>query len=216
MKKNYHNRLWGNVILLILCVAFLSANSVAYAQKNIKNNANNKQEKRGYDSDHPFFTEYFKDNNDKSINLQNYRGKIVFFVFWAHWCQRCLKQLNILDGFAQLARKNDVIFMPVNIDFRGAKLVQETYQKFEIKNMLSIRDPNGKSTKYLDISVLPTTVVMDESGLIRKRIIGQRTWNIDYVNNILKDVKISQEKDRAKRLANIQDNVEKTTDETAK
>ena len=191
----------------------LSANSAVYAQKN---NANNKQEKHGYDSDHSFFTEYLKDDNDKAINLQNYRGKIVFFVFWAHWCQRCVKQLNILDEFAPLARRNDVIFMPINIDFRGAKLVRETYQKFEIKNMLAIRDPNGKSTKYLDISVLPTTVVMDESGLIRKRIVGQRTWNIDYVNNILKDVKTSQEKDRAKRLANIQDNVEKTTDETTK
>ena len=213
MKKNYHNRLWGNVILLILSVAFLSANSIAYAQKN---NANIKQKKLGYDSEHPFFTEYLKDNKDRTINLQNYRGKIVFFVFWAHWCQRCLKQLNILDEFAPLARRNDVIFMPVNIDFRGTKLVRETYQKFEIKNMLGIRDPNGKSTKYLNISVLPTTVVMDESGLIRKRIVGQRTWNIDYVNNILKDVKISQEKDRAERLSKIQNNVEKIIDETAK
>ena len=154
----------------------------------------------GYDGRHPVFNGFLTDDQTKPVNLHLYRGNIVFLVFWATWCQRCVKQLKILDSLYDAAEDNRIIFLPINIDFRGVQLVHKAYDSYGIKNLRPVTDEFGKSLKSLDIKVLPTTIVLDENGVTRQRIIGQRKWNIDYVNRIIADVKNSQEAEQTEKI----------------
>ena len=65
----------------------------------------------GYDTRHPVYNDYLTDGGEKPVNLQRYRGNIVFLVFWATWCQRCIKQLKILDSLAQSAEEKTHHFL---------------------------------------------------------------------------------------------------------
>ncbi len=154
----------------------------------------------GYDGRHPVFNGFLTDDQTKPVNLHLYRGNIVFLVFWATWCQRCVKQLKIMDSLYNAAENNRIIFLPINIDFRGVQLVQKAYDAYGIKNLRPVTDEFGKSLKYLNVTVLPTTIVLDENGVTRQRIIGQRKWNADYVNRIIADVKNSQETEQAEKI----------------
>lgn len=165
--------------------------------------ANLHAQEKGYDSRHPFYNSYLNDASDKPVNLKHYRGNIVFVTFWATWCQRCVKQIKIMDDLYVAAEKSNIIFLPINIDFRGIPLIKKAYDSYDIDNLRPVMDVNGKAVKYLDISVLPTTVILDETGVVRKRIVGQRTWNIDYVNSIILDVKEIQKKEHARNLKEL-------------
>ncbi|MCH9853476.1 MAG: TlpA family protein disulfide reductase [Alphaproteobacteria bacterium] len=160
----------------------------------------------GYDGRHPVFNGYLTDDAPKPVNLHHYRDNIVFLVFWATWCQRCVKQLKIMDSLYNAAENKKIIFLPINIDFRGVQLVQKAYESYGIKNLRPVTDEFGKSVKYMNVSVLPTTIVLDENGVTRKRIIGQRKWNIDYINRIILDVKESQETEQTQKIETFKDN----------
>ncbi len=160
----------------------------------------------GYEERHPVFNGYLTDDKPKPVNLHLYQGNIVFLIFWATWCQRCVKQLKIMDELYYAAESKRIIFLPINIDFRGVELVQKAYESYGIKNLRPVTDEFGKSLKYFDVSVLPTTVALDENGVTRQRIIGQRKWNIDYINRIIIDVKNSQTNEQAQKIETFKEN----------
>ena len=39
----------------------------------------------------------FKDINNKSVNLENFRNNLVILNFWATWCVPCLEEMPSLD-----------------------------------------------------------------------------------------------------------------------
>ncbi len=160
----------------------------------------------GYEGRHPVFNGFLTDDRNKPVNLHLYQGNIVFLIFWATWCQRCVKQLKIMDSLYNAAESKRIIFLPINIDFRGVNMVQKAYDAYGIKNLRPVTDEFGKSLKHLDVSVLPTTIVLDENGVTRKRIIGQRKWNIDYINHIIIDVKNSQTNEQTQKIETFKDN----------
>ena len=94
--------------------------------------------------------------------------------------------------------------MPVNIDFRGLPLIKKAYESYGVTQMRPVMDEFGKAAKFLNVTVLPTTLVLDEAGVTRKRIVGQRTWNIDYINNIILDIKDEQKQEHARKIENFQ------------
>ncbi len=183
-----------NPFIMMLIVTSIIFSSLNYAMA----------ENTGYDSRHPIFNNYLTDGKQEPVNLQRYRGNIVFLIFWATWCQRCIKQIKIMDQLYESAERKRIIFLPINIDFRGIKLVNKAYNAYGVKKLRPVMDEFGKAVKYLNVSVLPTTVVIDESGVTRKRIIGQRTWNIDYVNSIIQDVKKAQKLEHARKIESLQ------------
>ncbi len=157
----------------------------------------------GYDSRHPLFNGFLSDETSKPVNLQRYRGNVVFLVFWASWCQRCIKQMKILDNLYSSAADKNIIFLPINMDFRGIPLVKKSYAGFKITKLRAVVDNAGKASKYLKVSILPTTIVIDENGITRKRIVGQRTWNVSYINGIISDIKAQQKNERSQKIEDL-------------
>jgi peroxiredoxin len=101
------------------------------------------------------------------------RGKVVLVNFWATDCVVCLKEMpRLVETYRKFqAREFEVIAVAMRYDPPNYVI------RYTEKNALPFRvalDPLGELAKaFGNVSLTPTTVVIDKRGNIVKRIVGE-------------------------------------------
>jgi thiol-disulfide isomerase/thioredoxin len=113
-----------------------------------------------------------KDLQGREISSADLRGKVVLIDFWATWCQPCKKEMpgyqELLDrygarGFAVVGFKFDTMR-----DIEDPVLFAE---KLGVRYPLAVATDDLKQ-KFGGIIGLPTTMLYDRQGILRKKVIG--------------------------------------------
>jgi thiol-disulfide isomerase/thioredoxin len=113
-----------------------------------------------------------KDLQGYEISSADLRGKVVLVDFWATWCQPCKKEMpgyqKLLDrygsqGFAIVGLKFDTM-----ADTEAPVLFAK---KIGVRYPLAVVSDDLKQ-KFGGIEGLPTTMLYDRRGILRKKIIG--------------------------------------------
>ena len=147
--------------------------------KLIKNNTSNKQfiaaakeklkavlkNKKGAKS--PLFT--FKDVENKTYSLSDFKGKYVFIDIWATWCGPCLQQIPALKKLEHQYQDKDIVFVSISVDKASAhdkwkRMVKE-------KEMVGIQlfadnSFDSKFIKAYSITSIPRFIIIDKEGNI--------------------------------------------------
>jgi cytochrome c biogenesis protein CcmG, thiol:disulfide interchange protein DsbE len=111
-------------------------------------------------------------NGAQTIQLSQFRGKIVVLNFWATWCAPCIDELPSLQQLQRL--RPDVQVLAVSID-DDADAYNKFLKQYDI-NLLSVRDGSqGANLKYGSVRV-PETFVLDRAGTVRRKFIGPQQW----------------------------------------
>jgi len=125
-----------------------------------------------------------KDAAGSTVNLADYRGKVVLVNFWATWCGPCETEIPWFIEFEQKYKDQGFAVLGISMDDDGWKSVQPYVAKHKINYRIVIGS-EVVSQQFGNIDSLPTSFVLDRQGRIAANHVGL-VEKKDYQNEIVK------------------------------
>ena len=124
-------------------------------------------------------------NTHEQINLDDYRGKVVFVDFWASWCPPCRVEASLIERTWRAYKNRGLIFLGVNIQDRKEDALNYIRQ-FAI-TYPNGPDPTGEISIDYGVSGLPVTFFVSREGEIVRRWVGaiERSVLISSIEEIM-------------------------------
>jgi cytochrome c biogenesis protein CcmG, thiol:disulfide interchange protein DsbE len=105
-------------------------------------------------------------NPKDTVEIGKLRGSVVLIDFWASWCGPCKRTLPALH--AMKAEFPEPVFLAISVDEDLAK-AKRFLATGNPDGLVTLHDPNGKVAELLNISGMPTLILVDKKGHIRFR-----------------------------------------------
>ena len=115
----------------------------------------------------PSFT--LSDLAGNEFGLEQARGNVVLIDFWATWCPPCLRALPHIQAIHAKFDGKGLIVLGINNE-DPAKVAQFATDKGLTFRTLS--DPSGGVFDAYDVEGIPTTVLIDAEGVVRRVYVG--------------------------------------------
>jgi thiol-disulfide isomerase/thioredoxin len=102
----------------------------------------------------------------KKIDVASYRGRVLLLDVWASWCGPCKQELPMLDAMAKRLKAQGIDVLAVSVDNERANV--DKFLKGHGHWALTIaHDPAGAIAERLQPDKMPTSYVIDRSGIVR-------------------------------------------------
>jgi len=122
--------------------------------------------------------------SENILNLDQYKGKVVYLDFWASWCVPCRKSFPWMNQLQQKYSADELVIIAVNLDKKrilADKFLAENPAKFNV-----IYDPKGHLAKKFKIKGMPSSVIFDRNG---KPIIAHTGFFIKKIDEYEQQIK---------------------------
>jgi thiol-disulfide isomerase/thioredoxin len=107
------------------------------------------------------------------------RGSVVVMNFWGSWCTPCREEAPALGALARHFAGTGVRF--IGVDIRDDPASAEAFMRTFRIGYPSLNDPNDAIALDFSGTVppagIPTTLVIEQSGRIAARIVGQASYS---------------------------------------
>ena len=166
--------------LLIIFIYLITSNfSYASEKPDIKNLVLIKNPKKYEDV-------IFKDINQKNVDLDDFKGKLIILNFWATWCAPCKEEMPSLDNLQSNIKLNNLKIFPINIGQEDISKSKFFFKELNIRNLDIYIDAPITLAKKLSLRGVPTTILFNKEGKEFARIIGSIDFNDEEFINWLK------------------------------
>ncbi len=118
----------------------------------------------------------FLNAEDKPMRLADLTGKVRLINLWATWCAPCVKEMPSLDRLQAELPKNKFVVLPISLDGPSKAKVAPFYKEKKLANLGIYYDKGRKAMSALDVTLLPTSILVDAGGRELGRIEGDADW----------------------------------------
>ena len=130
----------------------------------------------------PYF--YLLDTEQETVSLSGFQGQVVLLDFWATWCKPCQTEMPIFDRLYNQYQTEGLNVVGIALDRERMEVVNPFVKKFGID--YPILFANDRVFKDYDIMALPTAILIDREGRIRRRFEGAEGSKTVYEQEIKK------------------------------
>jgi thiol-disulfide isomerase/thioredoxin len=129
---------------------------------------------------------FYYDGNE--LYIEDLRGNALILHFWATWCPECRNEIKALDSLAEqlnLQGIENVIILPVSLDFKDPEMIQQYYNEHGIKNLKISVDSKWSLFKELGLVSVPASVIIDKNGKEYARYTKNIKWDLCSIQDLL-------------------------------
>jgi len=124
------------------------------------------------------------DIDGTKVRLADFKGKVVVLNFWSTTCAPCVAELSSLNALYRELKGSGLTVLGISLD-RTIKPVKELAEKQHIAYPLLM---DSLQEVYFDTYALfgqPVSIVIDRSGLVQEKLLGQVDWSSAQIRNKL-------------------------------
>jgi thiol-disulfide isomerase/thioredoxin len=107
---------------------------------------------------------------DTTINLSEFRGRVVMLDFFATWCRPCKEAIPKLNALQRAYGKDGLSMVGYAVDKGGKPIVKPWVVRHGMEFPVVLGDMD--TAKAWGVKVLPTTLVIDPQGRVVERFEG--------------------------------------------
>lgn len=119
----------------------------------------------------------FLDADNKALRLANLTGKTRLINLWATWCAPCVKEMPSLDRLQAALPRDKFVVLPISLDGPSKAKVAPFYKNQNLTDLGIYYDKGRKAMSVLDVSLLPTSILVDAAGRELGRLEGDADWD---------------------------------------
>lgn len=106
------------------------------------------------------------------VDLDQFKGKVLYVDFWASWCPPCARSFPFMNDMEQEFADKGLVVLAINVDEKP-----EDAKAFLAKHSASFSlaaDVNGQCPQRWGVQAMPSSYLVDASGVIRHVHVGFR------------------------------------------
>jgi cytochrome c biogenesis protein CcmG/thiol:disulfide interchange protein DsbE len=112
-----------------------------------------------------------QDLDGKTVQLSDFKGKVVVLDFWATWCPPCRGEIPDFIALQNQYKDQGLVVVGVSLD-QGGPGVVSSFAKTEGMNYPVVMGTDDVAALYGDIQAIPTTFVIDRTGKVVAKHVG--------------------------------------------
>ena len=111
------------------------------------------------------------------VSPSDYAGRPLFLNFWATWCAPCVRELPALEEFVatHAAEDKGPALLTINLGETAAEITG-FLAEIGVRNIPVAMDINQVVKRDYGVQNLPTTLVIDGSGMVRHTKLGEMKY----------------------------------------
>jgi thiol-disulfide isomerase/thioredoxin len=113
-----------------------------------------------------------KSVSGETINLSDFKGKVVILDFWASWCGPCKLEFPYLIELYNKYSDKDFSVLAVNVDENSSNMSKFLTNFGKDVPFKIIYDGAGKFPDLYKVDALPSSFVIDKNGIVQFVHIG--------------------------------------------
>ena len=129
----------------------------------------------------------FKNINQKNVDLDDFKGKLIILNFWATWCAPCKEEMPSLDDLQSNSNFSNLKIFPINIGQEDVSKSKFFFKELNIQNLDIYIDVPITLAKKFALRGVPTTILFNKEGEEFARIIGSIDFRDEKFINWLKN-----------------------------
>jgi len=122
-------------------------------------------------------------DSQNKVTLSQFHGQVVVLNFWATWCAPCVEEIPSLVEMQRRMKAKGVTVLAVSVDVDESAYKQ--FVKDHNVNLMTVRDPSGKSNGLYGTFKFPETYIIDRNGVMRRKFIGAVDWTAPEIAEFL-------------------------------
>lgn len=125
-----------------------------------------------------------KDLEGKSVQLADYKGKIVLLNFWATWCGPCQAEMPSMQAFYEKNKASGIVMLAINIG--ETEDIVRNYMEENAFTFPVLLDEDQQIALDYSIEGIPTTYIVGKDGHFLARLVSSFEWDSEVFFDSLK------------------------------